>query len=526
MSVLADAAHLLETGEPMAIATVVGKEGSAPRDVGARLVVTEADTYGTLGGGTVEGLVVEAAREVLAGSQEPGIRTYELTKDGNTGMVCGGTMDVFIDTPEQRPRLYIAGGGYIGRELATIAARLDFDVTVIDDRDEYADPETFPDEIEVVRGRYDEVLRDRSITGNTAVAVATRNQTFDAQAVAAALDGGAGYVGLVASGEKTEHVLDGLREDGYSPSELARVRGPIGLDLGGETPGEIALSILAEINAVRYDTSAEPMTRTNFDDLVVVRGGGGQGSGVVYRLHQAGFPVVVADVDRPTVVRRAVAFASARYEGTVDVEGVTARKADSVDEAVLALEDGEVPVLDDPDADVATELDADVLVDAIMAKGKYDTGTRRDDADVVIGLGPGFEAGADVDAVVETNRGHELGRAIYDGTADEYDGEPGERRGYTHERVLRAPSAGTWESSREIAEMVESGDVIGHVDDDPVVTEIDGLIRGLVHDGVAVDEGAKLGDVDPRGESVDPAKISDKALAVGSGALEAVLRLS
>jgi xanthine dehydrogenase accessory factor len=220
-----------------------------------------------------------------------------------------------------------------------------------------------------------------------------------------------------------------------------------------------------------------------------------------------------------------VAFGTAMYEDRVEVEGVVGRRAEGVEEAVSILESGDVAVLEDPDGEVADELEAAVVVDAIMAKGKYNTGTRRADADVVVGLGPGFEAGADVDAVVETDRGHELGRVFYEGTASDYDGEPGERRGYTHERVLRAPAAGEWETAVGIGDTVDAGDVVGHVGERAVTTEIEGLVRGLVHDGVDVSEGTKLGDVDPRGESVDHEKISDKALGLGGGVLEAVLAL-
>ena len=525
MSPFEKVTELVERGEPAAMLTVVGKDGSAPRDVGTRMLVTADDEYGTIGGGSVEGLAIEAAREVLRGDEEPGVRTYELERGGNTGMVCGGSMDVFVDRIRGRPRLYIAGGGHISVELAALAERLGHDVTVVDDREEYADPEQFPDGTDVIHGEYGEVLREQPMTAETAVAVATRSGTFDQQAVAAALDGDAGYVGLVASETKTEHVFESLVEDGYSRRDLASVRAPVGLDLGGGGPEDIALAILAEMNVDRYDASGRRASQLNLDDLVVVRGGGDLGSGVVYRLHQAGYPVVVTEVARPTVVRRAVAFGAAMYEDDVEVEGVVGRRASDVDETVRILADDEVPVLEDPDAAVAAELDAAVVVDAIMAKGRTDTGTSRDDADVVIGLGPGFEAGEDVDAVVETDRGHELGRVFYEGTTSPYDGEPGEREGYTHERVLRAPSAGRWETTVAIGDLVSAGDGIGYVDGDHVEAEIDGLVRGLVHDGVDVSKGAKLGDVDPRGESVDHTKISDKALCLGGGVLEAILRL-
>jgi len=525
MSVFERVNELVERGEPAAMLTIVDKDGSAPRDVGDRMLVTEDDEYGTIGGGTVEHLAVEDARTVLADEADSGVRTYELEPGGNTGMVCGGSMDVFVEQIRGQARLYIAGAGHIGVELAPLAEQLGYDVTAVDDREEYADPENFPDSTEVICGNYGEALSELPMTAETSIAVATRSGTFDQRAVAAALDGNAGYVGLVASETKSEHVVDSLAEEGYSRRDLARVRAPVGLDLGGSGPEDVALAILSEVNMDRYDVSGRRATRLNLDDLVVVRGGGDLGSGVVYRLHQAGYPVVVTDVENPTVVRREVAFASAMYEDEVSVEGVVGRRADDVDDALGVLEDDAVPVLVDPEASVAAELDAAAVVDAIMAKGRTDTGTRRDAADVVVGLGPGFEAGEDVDAVVETDRGHELGRVLYDGTASPYDGEPGERRGYTHERVLRAPGEGRWEPAVEIGDLVSAGETVGHVGTREVTAEIDGLVRGLVHGGLDVGEGTKLGDVDPRGEDVDPTKISDKALCLGGGALEAVLKL-
>ncbi|MFB6224546.1 MAG: selenium-dependent molybdenum cofactor biosynthesis protein YqeB [Haloarcula sp.] len=516
---------LASRGEPATLLTIVRKDGSAPRDVGDRMIVTDSDEYGTIGGGTVEHLAVRDARSVLTGDSEPGVRTYELERGGNTGMVCGGEMDVFIDRVRGQARLYIAGGGHISIELAPLAEQLGYDVTVVDDREEYADPEQFPDDTSVIHGDYGEALGDLPMGSETSVAVATRSGTFDQDAVAAALDGEAGYVGLVASETKAEHVLDSLAEEGYSRRDLSRVRTPVGLDLGGSGPAAVALSILSELTMDRHDATGERATRLNLNDLVVVRGGGDLGSGVVYRLHQAGFPVIVTEVERPTVVRRAVAFGAALYEDKVTVEGVTGQVATDLDEALELLADDTVPVLVDPDATVANELDVAVLVDAIMSKGKFDTGTRREDADVVVGMGPGFEAGEDVDAVVETNRGHELGRVFYEGTASTYDGEPGDRRGYTHERVQRAPTDGTWSPAVEIGDTVAAGDVVGRVGDQPVETEIDGIVRGLVHGDLDVESGAKLGDVDPRGDSVDPTKISDKALCLGGGVLEAVLNL-
>lgn len=525
MTLFETVSRLVDRGEPVVILTVVGKDGSAPRDVGAKMAVTADGEYGTIGGGTVEALAIEEGRNVLADEAEPGVRTYELEVGGNTGMVCGGSMDVFIDRVAGNARLYIAGGGHIAQVLAPLAKELGYDVVVVDDREEYANPELFPDDVDVVHGGYGDVLGDRPMTVESAVAVATRGSTFDARAVAAGLDGGAGYVGLVASETKARRVLDSVADEGYTWSELLRVRSPVGYELGGTGPEDVALSILSELHAMRHGADARPATPVPLENLVVVRGGGDLGSGVVYRLATAGFPVIVTETASPTVVRRDAAFASAMYVDEIDIQGITGRRADSIDEAAKILLDEDVPVLEDPDAAVVDDLEASVVVDAIMAKGKRDTGTHRELADVVIGMGPGFEAGKDVDAVIETDRGHELGRAIYDGSASEYDGKPAEREGYTTERVFYATGDGRWEPSVDIGDVVTAGDPVGTIDDETITAEIDGLVRGLVHEGVEVSAGTKLGDIDPRGESVDPATISDKALCLGGGVLEAVLRL-
>ncbi len=525
MSLFETVSDLVERGEPVALLTVVGKDGSAPRDVGAKMAVTADEAYGTIGGGTVEALAIDEARKVLVDREEPGVRTYELEVGGNTGMVCGGRMDVFIDRVAGNARLYIAGGGHIGQVLASLGLTMGYDVTVVDDREDYADQDRFPDDVTVIHGGYGEALADRPMTVETAVVVATRGSTFDARAVAAGINGGAGYVGLVASETKARRVLETLADDGYRWEALLRVRSPTGYDLGGSGPEDVALAILAELHAMRHGADAEPTTPVPLEDLVVIRGGGDLGSGVVYRLAQAGFPVIVTETASPTVVRRHAAFASAMYEGSIEIQGVTGRKAETVDEVAHILLDGDVPVIEDPDGEVISRLDASIVVDAIMAKGKRDTGTNRELAAVVIGMGPGFEAGEDVDAVIETDRGHELGRVYYEGTASEYNGVPAAREGYTTERVFYAPTQGSWKREVAIGELVTSGEVLGTVDGEAVIAEIDGLVRGLVHDGVEVTDGTKLGDIDPRGDAVDPATISDKALCLGGGVLEAILRL-
>jgi xanthine dehydrogenase accessory factor len=271
---------------------------------------------------------------------------------------------------------------------------------------------------------------------------------------------------------------------------------------------------------MRLDTDdVEQMTSLR----VVVKGSGDLGTGVGWRLHRCGFRVLMTEMVRPTVIRRTVAFASAVYEEVVAVDGVTARLVRSDEEIAEAWSDGDVPVLIDPRATVVQRLRPDAVVDAIMAKRNL--GTRITDAPTVVALGPGFTARVDCHAVVETNRGHNLGRVILEGHAQPNTGVPGTVGGEGARRVLRAPREGVFRSVRAIGDRVGVGDVVAYVDDEPVPARLDGVVRGLLHDGLMACTGMKIGDVDPRGAVAHCFTISDKALAVGGGVVEAILYL-
>jgi len=257
------------------------------------------------------------------------------------------------------------------------------------------------------------------------------------------------------------------------------------------------------------------------DLLVLIKGAGDLGTGVAYRLHQAGMQVAVTELARPTVIRRAVSLAEAVYEGQVVVEGLRARLVQDAREARLVLAAGVVPVLIDPQADITTELWPRVVVDARMAK--CDLGTRLDEADLVIGLGPGFVAGRDVHAVIETARGHYLGRALFVGEAATDTGVPGAVGGESARRVLYAPADGVFHALKGIGDPVAEGEMVAQVDDQPLQALLSGVLRGILRDGLAAHRGMKVGDIDPRGVRDYCFTISDKALAVGGGVLEAIL---
>ena len=244
--------------------------------------------------------------------------------------------------------------------------------------------------------------------------------------------------------------------------------------------------------------------------LILIRGAGDIATGVALRLYRSGMQVVMTDLPQPTAIRRTVCFSPAITHGQTVVEGVCAVRAETAEQALALLAEGIVPVLPDPQLTCLPALRPDGLVDAILAKKNL--GTHITDAPVVVGVGPGFTAGVDCHAVVETMRGHTLGRVIYDGAALPNTNIPGLIGGYAGERVLRAP--------------VKAGDMAGEVDGQPMRCTIDGVLRGLLPDGTPVHKGMKSGDVDPRCRPEYCTTASDKALAVGGGVLEAILHLS
>jgi xanthine dehydrogenase accessory factor len=261
---------------------------------------------------------------------------------------------------------------------------------------------------------------------------------------------------------------------------------------------------------------------TIHDTLVLIKGAGDLATGVAARLFRCGFPVAMTELRHPLMVRRTVAFGEAVYEGEVTVEGITARRAEDAAGARQALSERAVPVLVDPNGSSLEALRPAVLVDAIMAK--RNTGTALDQAPVVIALGPGFVAGTDCHAVIETNRGHYLGRVITEGSAEPDTGRPGSIGGKTDERILRAPVAGAVRGMARIGDRVVWGQVVAAVDGHEVHAGTGGVLRGLVRSGALVGPGEKIGDVDPRAAPEHCYVISDKSLAIAGGVLEAILR--
>ncbi len=258
-------------------------------------------------------------------------------------------------------------------------------------------------------------------------------------------------------------------------------------------------------------------------DLVIAfKGAGEMATGIACRLFQANIKnIFMMETAHPLAVRRKVSFSETIFDDTITVEGVTATKAADQYRIPFIWQDNEIPVLADPTWKAVNAVQPHVVIDAIIAKKNL--GTKLSEAPLVIGLGPGFDAGSDVHRVIETNRGHNMGRVIPKGPAETNTGIPGSIEGKSIERVLRAPGAGIFRCDLCIGSLVQKGQVIGHVNDIPIPAQIDGMLRGLIRNHSKVKTGLKIGDIDPRGKKASCNSISEKARALGGAVLEAIL---
>lgn len=260
------------------------------------------------------------------------------------------------------------------------------------------------------------------------------------------------------------------------------------------------------------------------EDIVIVRGGGDVASGVIQKLHRSGFKVLVLEIEKPTCIRRKVSFSEAIYDKEVLVEGIKAVSVNNIDEIKECWQRDEVPVVIDPTGSYIDIIKPDIVVDGILAKKNL--GTNMNMAPITIALGPGFNAGEDVNVVIETNRGHDLGRLIFSGSAEKNTGVPGDIGGYSKERVIYSPCDGVLKNFKEIGEIVKAGDEIASVNNFKIKATIDGVLRGILRDNSKVFKGLKIADIDPRLSEVENCyKISDKARNIGGGVLEAIMYL-
>jgi xanthine dehydrogenase accessory factor len=252
----------------------------------------------------------------------------------------------------------------------------------------------------------------------------------------------------------------------------------------------------------------------------VIRGGGDLATGVAVRLFRAGFKIIILEIERPTVIRLAVSFARTVYESKAVIEGIEGFLVSSCKEAQNIINQRKIAVLIDSEGNYIDKLNPTILIDAILAKRNLGTG--KEQAPLVIGLGPGFTAGKEVDAVVETKRGHYLGRVIYQGKAELDTGIPGEIKGESIRRLLKSPADGEIMPLHKIGDLVKLDEVVAEVAGVPLKAEISGVLRGLIYTRTQVTRGMKVGDIDPRGIKDHCFTVSDKARSIGGGVLEII----
>lgn len=259
-------------------------------------------------------------------------------------------------------------------------------------------------------------------------------------------------------------------------------------------------------------------------NLVIIRGGGDLGTGVAYKLFNSNFNIVILEIANPITVRRKVAFSEAVYERKVTIEGVEAILVHEVHEIYNNIKHKKISVMIDEEAKIVNKLKPIALVDAIVAKKNF--GTNRSLAPITIALGPGFVAGVDVDVVIETHRGENLGKIIYKGTTSANTGQPASVMGFKRERVLWAPVSGNIAVIKNIGQIVEKEEAVAEINGVEIKSKIAGFLRGMVRSGIYLREGLKVGDIDPRVDRLDLCyKLSDKACKLGESVLDAINKL-
>ncbi len=516
MNLFEKAAELEKNNQAFAVVTITKSEGSTPRSQAKMIVLPDGTTYGTIGGGASEFEAIKRARTLIGERRSD---TMEMSLAVSEGHNCGGAVQLFIEVIPPQQRLVLVGGGHVNLEIARLAAASGFFLELVETRAEFATETRFPWVSTFHTGAsIEEALSQVEIDEETAIIVATHS--LDRQALEQVITSRACYIGMLGSRTKVHGYRHYLRETKSIGNEhLKHFYSPIGLDIGSETPQQIAVGVVAELMMVIHKKDGRPLSR-KAENMVIVRGAGDIATGVICRLHRAGYRVLALEIPEPTTIRRTVAFSEAVYTQEVVVDEVRCRRASSERQAKSIMDDGMVALLVDTEGAAITSMHPAVVVDAILAKKNL--GTHIEMAPLVVSLGPGFTAGVDCHVVIETKRGHDLGRIIRFGSAEANTGIPGIIQGYGTERVIHAPTEGVFTSDCHIGMRVHKGEVIATVGETTVKATIDGVLRGLLHNGLTIPKGFKIADIDPRGVFEYCATVSDKALAIGGSVLEVI----
>ncbi|MDY0372434.1 MAG: selenium-dependent molybdenum cofactor biosynthesis protein YqeB [Sphaerochaetaceae bacterium] len=513
MNIFEKAAELEKQNIAFALVTIIKSEGSTPRSQAKMIVLADGSTFGTVGGGIAEHTAIQRACELIGTGKND---VMEISLSISDGHHCGGAVELFIEIIPPAKRLILIGGGHVNLEIARLASACSFFIELVETRPEFGTKERFPwVSLFHLGATVDEALASVEIDEDCALIIATHN--LDKQFLEQVITSPARYIGMLGSRTKVNGYKRSLKEIKTNPFE--RFYSPLGLDIGSETPNQIAVGAVAELLMVLNNKTGKSL-RDKAENLVVVRGAGDLATGVIHRLHRAGYRVLALETNQPTTIRRTVAFSEAVYEGAVEVEGVICRRGDSTRAAKSIMDSGSVALLVDPKGESIATMAPMVVVDAIMAKRNM--GTKCTMAPFVVALGPGFNAPQDCHVVVETQRGHDLGRLITQGAAVANTGIPGTIEGYSTERVIHSPVAGRFKGKAKITDHVVKDQIIALVGDVEVPATIDGVLRGLLHDDLIVTAGFKIADIDPRSASDYCQTMSDKARAIGGAVLEAI----
>lgn len=456
-----------------------------------------------------------SASHQCVGSCDPELLNHakKQLEEGADKRVALTSGEYFLTIPTPLVNLLLIGGGHVNQAIANLCHALGYGVQVVETRAEFATNTLFPYARKFsVATTIAKALEGVDINRFTYTVIASHN--VDQGSLEYLVSTPTPYIGVLGSRLKARMLFERIS---VPLKERNRIFCPIGLDIGTETPQEIALSVLSQVMKEKSQRTGKAL-RDLERNLVVVRGAGDLATGVIIRLRNAGYPVVVWETDKPTVIRSTVSLAQAMFCSETEVEGVKAKRCKDVDEALDVLQQGTVPILADPQGESLGKLRPICLVDAILAKRNL--GTRIDLAPLVIALGPGFKAGEDCHVVIETKRGHSLGRIIHQGEAIANTGIPGLIAGYGRERVIHSPCAGIFVGKATIGDLVEKDQVIAYVGEVPVLATIDGMVRGMLNSGLTVPEQFKIADIDPRGREADYTTVSDKAKAIGGSVLE------
>ncbi|MCR5732774.1 MAG: EF2563 family selenium-dependent molybdenum hydroxylase system protein [Sphaerochaetaceae bacterium] len=489
MRLFEKAAELEKRNLPFAIITITDHEGVVPRKSGRMLVCQNGEHFGSVGGGDVERMALKEAEKALEHGENRNIKVQ-------TGL---GVVSMVIDVASAKRRAVIVGYGHVGRAIFDLLYSCGFSIDIVEVGEI---KEERAEHIYLAKTAVD-ALRLATIDRFTAVIVTTR---YDENLASLLESSEAFYIGFLASRSRAVRAKKNFFV-------------PMGFDIGAEKPEEIAISVVSEVLMAEKKRSGRSISNES-RNAIIVRGTGDLATAVIIRLHNAGYNVLGVDLEKPTQIRRNVSFAEAMYEGKTEVSGVEARRITEPKQRFTLWDEGIVPILADEKLDCLNEVKPVVIVDAIIAKKNL--GTYKSMAPLTIALGPGFCAGKDVDVVIETSRGHELASIIREGEAKPNTGIPGIIEGHGEDRVVRAHTSGIWKGVKTFGDEVKKGETIAYIDESPVGATIDGIIRGMLHDGLEVTPGFKVADIDPRGLSVAWWKPSDKARALAGAVLEVV----